>query len=92
VTSCCHAWITLPFGFKQESEKGGGHDYLGINQYFEIYPKMNSSAHMNMNNISMWVLEGKPIENKIKVHEGYFLVKIQPPSNYLGFFTFKPKK
>jgi hypothetical protein len=42
-----------PLDLSEKVREGGGHDYLRINPYFEIYPKMNSSTHMNMNNISM---------------------------------------
>jgi hypothetical protein len=55
--------------------EGGGHDYLGINQYFEIYPKINSSTHMNMNNISMWVLEGESIWKQNQTAWGIFPCK-----------------
>jgi hypothetical protein len=53
--------LHFPLDLSKKVRVGGGNDYLGINQSFQIYPKMNSSTHMNMNNISMWVLEGESI-------------------------------
>lgn len=61
-----------PLDLSEKVREGRGHDYLGINQYFEILSKINSNTHMNMNNISMWVSEGESIWKQNQSSWGIF--------------------
>jgi len=57
----------------EKVKEGGGHDYLGIINIFKKFHKMNSSTHMNMSNISMWVLKGESIWKQNQSAWGIFL-------------------